>query len=153
MKTACAGSWQRPKRLLSFALFGLNDDSTRALISPQESLSVVNWFSGGLSVKVILTASAKEYWWEAESPEEVLSWAFMAIVVQLTSFTFEKRGEMARPVHKDKAGSRLKGRNWPFTSSTYYDFLFFQLLKSKTGTPFNGSVDFSHLQRWTPAVH
>ena len=35
--------------------------------------------------------------------------------------------------NKDKAGSRLKGRNWPFTSSTYYDFSWFHSLKSEMG--------------------
>ena len=38
----------------------------------------------------ILTASVKEYRQEAGSPEEVLVWAFMAIVVQLASLIFEK---------------------------------------------------------------
>ena len=134
-------------RLLSVASLGLNNNSTRVSISSPESLSAVNWFSGGLSFKIMLTASAKEYWREAGSPEKVLGWAFMVIMVQLASLTFEKHGEMAQPV--DKAELRLKGRNWPFTSSTY-DFLLFHLLKSETGIHSIGSVDFRHLQWWTP---
>ena len=111
--------------LLSVVSLGSNDDSTQPLISSPESLSAANWFSGGLSFKIIWMATAKECWREAGSPEEVLGWAFMAIAVQLALLTFEKHGDRAWPVHKDRAGSRLKGRNWPCTSSTYYDFPLF----------------------------
>ena len=84
---------------LSVASLGLNDDSTRASNPSPKSLSAANRFSGELPFKMIFTASVKEYWWEAGSPEEVLGWASMAIVVQLASLAFEKHGEMAWPVH------------------------------------------------------
>ena len=79
-------------RLLSVVSLVLNDDSTQASIYSQ-SLSTVNWFSGGLSFKIILTASAKEYCRAAGSPEEVLGWAVMAIVVQLASLTYPHTGK------------------------------------------------------------
>ena len=96
---------------LSVTSLLLNDDSTGASNSSPKSLSAANWFSGELSFKMIFTASVKEYWREACSAEEVLGWATMAIIVQLASLAFEKRGKMARPVHgqRQRQGSRLKG--------------------------------------------
>ena len=133
LKTACARSWQRPGGvtvswklpvqeadrdpvgLLSVASLGLNDDTTQALISSPESLLAVNWFSGGLSFKTILTESAKEYWWEAGSPEAVLGWDFMAIVVQLASLPLKNAAKwLNRFMNKDIAESRLKGSKMTF---------------------------------------
>ena len=98
-----------------------------------------------------LMALAKERWQETGSPEEVLGWAAMASVVQFASLAFEKRGEWLNGfTKKDKAGLRLKGRNWPFPSSTYYDFPLFHLLECEMGIHFNGLVDFRHVLWWTP---
>ena len=165
LKTVCVGSWQRPSGLLSAEnclcrkltdpvgycqLCHLGWMTTQPECWFLQSLSAVNWFSGGLSFKMILTATAKECWREAGSPEEVLGWAFMVIVVQLASLICKKRGEVAW-WNTDKAGWRLKGRNWPFTSPTLWLSLV-SLMKSEMGIHSNGSVDFHCLRWWTRAV-
>ena len=142
-----------PVGLLLVVSLELNDDLTRASTSSPESLSAVSWLSGGLSFKVILKASAKEYWREARSREEVLIWAFMTIIVQFASPTFEKHDEMAWPVHEQRqCRTEVKGEKLTFHLSYIYDFPLFHSLKREMGIHSSGSVDFRWLQWWTTKV-
>ena len=77
------------------------------------------------------------------------------VIVQLASLTSEKNVVkwLDEFMNKDKAGSRSKGRSRPFSTSTYYDFLLFHSLKSKTEIHSNGSVNFCRLQLYTPEVN
>ena len=76
---------------------------------------------------MILVALAKQYWWEAGSPEEDLGWDSMAIIVQLALLALEKSGKMAQLVHKQRQNrTEIKEGKLAFRLiyiSTYYDYI------------------------------
>ena len=157
LNNACAGSWQRPSGFTFSCVIWAEWHLNPSMDSSPELLLAVNWYSGGLSFKIIwsVSLSAKQYWREAGSPEEVLGWAFILIIFQPASLYLWKNVAkwLNRFRSKTKTGSRLRGRNWLLNSPTYYDFLLFHSLKSETGIHSNGSVDLRCLQWWTPAVN
>ena len=128
LKTACAGSWQRPRVTISSKLI-----FWWTII--QSYMNGIRWRTMTRNRKKCWVELLCQLWfnWLCLPSKNVAKW-------------------LDRFMNKDKAGSRLKGRNWPFTSSTHYDSPLFHSLKSETGIHSVGSVDFGHLQWWTTVV-
>ena len=103
------------------------------------TVSCVNWVEWQLNPGVELSHCQQQTdflvdyhskWYEQhrlkntdEKQKEVLGWDSMAIVVQLASFAFKNAAKWLRQfTYKDKAGSRLKGKNWPIIITNFFFF-------------------------------
>ena len=127
--------------LLSVASFGLHENSTPASISSPESLLAVNRFSGGLSFKIkgswpewcissMIYSRDTPFWSETleiiltitDKKQQVLKKCWVELLWRSGSLCLPLKNTtkwLNWIKNKEKAGSRLKGRKWSFTSSTY----------------------------------